>query len=224
MPLAQVQVNAPSSASIPDGSTPPQLGGKQGDAIVSDLHGGYYTQASRGNVFYASNAGAGALFSIYSATSHIGLVLVNPPGSGKNLSIIRVNLGLNAQASTAMSTWGYVWTYPTAGFIIGTPISAFTLVTATRGSAICGLGGQGTSVAQVASAVTFSAAGVFGWNGRQSAFTPTNAAITVGMGTNATEDFDGTMIVPPGTLWALSSIIASGWTACATYFWEEVPL
>ncbi len=224
MPLNQVQVNAPSATSYPDGSTPGQLGGKQGDAIVSELHGKYYTQASRGNVYYASNAAVGAAFSIYNGTSYIGLMLSNPPGSGKLLSMIRVNLGLNTQASTAMATWGYCWTTPTAGLIIGTPISALGLVTATRGSAICGLGGQGASVAGVATTATFSAAGVFGWSGRNAAFTPTNAAITVGMATNATEDFDGTMIIPPGMIWTLTSNILSGWTACATYFWEEVPL
>ena len=122
MPLTQVQVNAPSAASYGDGSTPAQLGGKQGDAIVSQLHGNYYTQASRGNVYYASNAGAGAAFSIYSNTTYVGLALINPAGSNKNLSIIKVNVGLNVQASTAMSTWAYVWQNE-VGSGLGTPLS-----------------------------------------------------------------------------------------------------
>src|SRR5512146_2029277 len=134
MPLTQVQVNAPSATSYGDGATPPQLGGKQGEAIVSQLHGNYYTQASRCNVFYASNAGAGAAYTIYSNTSYVGLALWNPAGSGKNLSIIKVNLGLNAQASTAMGTWGYVW-QTEVGSGLGTPISGVTKITATRGSA-----------------------------------------------------------------------------------------
>lgn len=224
MPLNQVYVGPPSATSYPDGATPPQLGGKQGDGIVSELHGKYYTQASRGNLYYASNAAAGAAFSIYSATSFIGFMIHNPVGSGKNLSLVRCSLGLNAQASTAMSTWGYCWLANHLGFIIGTPVSAFALITATRGSAVCGLGGQGSSVAQVATTATLSAAGVFGWNGRQAQFTPTNAAITVGMGTSCYEDFEGTMIVPPGTLWTVTSAILTGWTACATVVWEEVPL
>ena len=180
MPLNQVYVGPPSATSYPDGATPPQLGGRQGDAIVSELHGKYYTQASRGNVFYASNAAAGEAFSIYSGTAYAGLLLWNPPGSGKNLSMIRVNLGLNVQASTAMSTWGYCWSTNNIELIIGVPVSAFTAVTATRGSAICGLGGKGSSVADVASAATIGAAHVFTWSGRQATFTPTNAAITIG--------------------------------------------
>ena len=224
MPLAQVQVNPPSATSYADGSTPPQLGGKQGDGIVSELHGKHYTMNSRGNVYYASNAAAGAAFTIYNGTTFVGLILSNPPGSGKMVSMLRVNLGLNTQASTAASTWGYTWLTNHPGFIIGTPVSAFTLVTATRGSAICGPPGQGNSVCQVASAATLSAAGVFGWNGRQAAFTPSNGAITVSIVTNCTEDFEGTMLIPPGTMWCLQSAILTGWTCNATYIWAELPL
>ncbi len=221
MPLTQVQVNAPSATSYGDGMTPPQLGGKQGEAIVSQLHGNFYTQASRGNLYYASNAAAGAAFTIYSNTSFVGLALLNPAGSGKNLSIVRVNLGLDTQASTAMATWGYVWQV-NAGSGIGTPLSAITQITLTRGSAICGLGGQGSSVAIAASAMTLGTA--FAWQGRVASFSATNAAITVGLGTSCSEDFDGTMIVPPNTVWALSSHVLSGWTAVGTVVWEETPV
>lgn len=223
MPLNQVQVNPPSAISYADGATPAQLAGKQAEGIVSELHGQFYTQTARGNVYYASNAAAGGVYSIYSNTSFVGLMLLNPIGSGKNLSIIRACLGLNTQASTAMSTWGYVWNLNWSDSI-GTPWSAKTALTATRGSCICGLAGQGSSVVLAYSAATFSAAGAFVWTGRNAAFTPTNAAITVGMATNAYEDFDGTFIVPPGTLVALSSIILTGWTAVGTFIWEEVPI
>ena len=50
--LNQVQVGGPSNVSLGDGTMPPQLGGKQGDAIVSHLHGKWYTQAIRNNVYY----------------------------------------------------------------------------------------------------------------------------------------------------------------------------
>lgn len=221
MPLTQVQVNAPSATSYGDGSTPAQLGGKQGEAIVSQLHGNYYTQASRGNLFYASNAASGATFSIYSNTSYTGFALLNPAGSGKNLSIVKVNLGLDTQASTAMATWGYVWQVG-VGAGVGTPISAQTLITATRGSAVVGVAGQGSSVAQAMSAMTMGSALV--WQGRNASFSATNAAITVATGVSCTEDFDGTMIVPPNTVWAVSSHVLSGLVAVATCIWEETPL
>ena len=71
MPLNQIAVGPPSTASYGDGAIVGALGGKQGDAIVSQLHGKYYTQASRGNVYYASNAGAGAVFTIFSNASFV---------------------------------------------------------------------------------------------------------------------------------------------------------
>ena len=48
MALNQIEVGAPSASSIGDNQVTGALGGKQGDAIVSQLHGKYYTQASRG--------------------------------------------------------------------------------------------------------------------------------------------------------------------------------
>lgn len=222
MPLNQITVGPPSSTSFADGSTPGQLGGKQGEAIVSTLHGKYYAQTVRGNVFYASNAGAGAVFSIYSNASFTGLLLWNPMGSGRNLSLIRANVGITGQASTAASGWGYVWLV-NAGANIGTayPLSGFTAITATRGTGICGLGGQGMSVARAGSAATLTTA--FTW-GRAATFGTSTGAITTEFGEYLTEDFDGTMIVPPNTVWALTSNILSGITAVGTVFWEEVPL
>ena len=223
MALSQVVVAPPSAVSLGDGAMPGQLGGRQGEAIVSNLHGKYYTQAVRGNVYYASNAAAGAVFSIFSNASFTGLLLWNPEGSGKNLSLIRCNVGIDTQASTATSGWGYAWVGNVgASLATAAPISAFTLITATRGAAICGLGGQGTSVIRAGSAATLTTALLWG---RAAAFgTSTGAITTQTVPPMMSEDFDGMTIVPPGTLFAVTSSIASGITACATLFWEECPL
>ena len=224
MPLTQIQVGPPSAASLGDGQITPVLGGRQGDMIVSQLHGKYYTQATRGNVFYGSTAGAGLAFTIFSNATFVGLLLWNPEGSGKNLSLIKCNVGIAGQASTAASGWGYSWLTP-AGSTLATaaPISAFTLVTATRGPAICSLGGQGASVARVGSGATLTTA--FAW-GRAASFGTSTGAITTETvpGAVMSEDFDGMMIVPPNTLFAVTSSILTGITATATVFWEEVPV
>mgnify|MGYP001584487003 FL=1 len=80
-----IQVQAPSSSSFADGAKPVAIAGKQGDLLVSEMHGKYYNQNQRGNLYYASNAAAGAAFSIFSNTTFVGLALWNPQGSGKNL-------------------------------------------------------------------------------------------------------------------------------------------
>lgn len=226
MPLTQIEVGAPSATSIGDNQVTGVLGGKQGDMITSQLHGKYYTQASRGNVYYASSAAAGLVNTIFSATSaptYIGLLVWNPQGSGRNLSMIRANVGIAAVGATALSAWGYAWVN-NAGSGVATAgvVSSFTGITATRGSAICGLGGQGSSVALTGSAATFTTA--LAW-GRSAAFSSATGAITTQIGPPMmTEDFEGSMIVPPGTIWTITTAILSGITAVSTAIWEEVPI
>lgn len=222
MPLAQVQVGAPSATSIGDGQTPAQLGGKQGDGIVSGLHGKYYTQNQRGNVFYSGTAVGGEAFTIFSNASFVGHLLWNPQGSGKNISLIRCNVTPNANAATAAAGWGYAW-INNAGSAVATAavVSVFTAVTTTRGGGICGVTGQGSSVALVGRAATFTTALLWG---RAAAFGTSTGAVTTQLSYSMSEDFDGMCIIPPGTIFALTSSILSGITASATFVWEEVPL
>ena len=222
MSLMNVQVGPASAVSYGDGSTPAQLGGKQGDGIVSQLHGKYYTQASRGNVFYAGTAVGGLAFTIFSNATFVGLLLWNPQGSGKNLVPLKVNVAPTTNAATAAAGWGYAW-INNAGSAVATAAvaSAFTAVTATRGSVVCGPAGQGSSVARVGSGATFTTALLWG---RAAAFGTSTGAVTTQLSVNLTEDFDGMTIIPPGTIFALTTSILSGITAPASIVWEEVPL
>ncbi len=229
MPLTQIEVGAPSAASIADNQVTGVLGGKQGDMITSQLHGKYYTQASRGNVYYGSTAAAGlvnTIFSAITAPTFIGLLLWNPTGSNRNLSLIRASVGISAVGATAQSAWGYAWLNVGANVYTGAapgPISAFTAITATRGSAICGVAGQGSSVALLGSAATFTTPGL-PW-GRSASFSTATGAITTQIAPSMLfEDFDGSMIVPPGYIFALTSAILSGITATSSLIWEETPL
>lgn len=223
MPLNQLDVGPPSAASIGDNQITGVLAGKQGDMIVSQLHGKYYTQAVRGNVYYASSAAAGIVNTIFSNATFLGLLLWNPQGSGKNLSLIKCNVAMDTQASTAASGWGYAWLNNTgSGVATAAPISGFTAITATRGNAVVGVSGQGSSVALVGSGATFTTALLWG---RAAAFGSSTGAITTQtVPAMMTEDFDGMMIVPPGTVFAVTSSILSGVTAVSTLFWEEVPI
>ena len=220
MALNQLQVGAPSNTSLSDGANPGQLGGKQAEGIVAELHGKYYTQNYRGNLFYASNAGAGATYSIFSNASFTGLGLWNL-STTKNLVIVRTILGLNGAAATAEGAFGYAW-LPAAGTTIGTaaPLSAVTAITATRGAGICGLPGQGNSVAGAYSAATLTTA--MAW-GRGAPFSSSTGAITTQIAIGGlVDEVDGTMIVPPGCFWTLTTAIATGGTFQGTVVWEEV--
>lgn len=223
MALNDLIVGSPSLTSHGDNARVPPLAGKQGDLLVSEVHGKYYTQNRAGNLYYASNAAAGAAFSIFSNATFVGLALWNPQGSGYNMSIAKVTLGLDTTASTAMGAWGYSWLVNAgSGLATAAPISAITAITATRGSCVCGPPGQGNSVVLAASGATLTTAMTWG---RVASFSGATGAITTAVAVGSlVDDIDGTMIVPPGTFWAVTTSILTGITATATVVWEELPL
>ncbi len=225
MPLTQVTVGAPSLGSLADGATPGVLGGRQAEQIVSHLHGKYYAQNVRGNLYYATTAAPGIGFTIFSATTAptlVALCVWNPQNSTKNISMVRASVGLAAVA-TVNSGFGYAWV-GNAGSSLATlaVASVFTALT-TRGSCVCGPAGQGSSVALCSVAPTLTTALVWG----------RAASFGISAGTSITvqtappmlsEDFEGTMIVPPGTIWALTTNILTNATATASLIWEEIPI
>ena len=219
--LNQGQVRDPGTQ-LGVGTQVAMAAGRDGQGLVSKVHGDHYAQNLAGNVYFGSTDGAGAVFSIYSNASFTGLLLWNPAGSGKNLSVIRVNVGIAAQAATAITGWGYSW--QDGGNALGTaaPMSAFTDVAAAfRGSCVLTeAGGQGNSVAKVGEAATFTAA--MG-NYRQGAFSTGTAAITVQSSFTMIDELNGTMIVPPGIVLGVTSGILGGSTAQASIIWEEIP-
>jgi hypothetical protein len=219
--LFQGVVSNPMIQKNQSGANPTAIMGPSGDVLVSELHGKYYNANINGGLYYASNAAAGAAFTIFSNAGYVGLALFNPASSGKNLSIVRSMIGMNANAATAASGWGYSWLTGAGAALVGTaaPISASTAITATRGS--CIVGQAGNSVVTVLSAATLSTAMTWG---RAAAFGTGTGAITTAWGNTLVEDLDGTMIVPPGTLFCLTSAILSGITAVGTLIWEELPV
>ena len=220
--LFQGTVSNPMMQKNQSGSTTNAVVGENGDLLASQLHGKYYNANANGKLYYASNAAAGAAFTIFSNTSFVGLALFNPAGSGKKLEIVRASVGMDANAATAASAWGYAWQTGVGASLVGTaaPISGSTAITATRGSCTCGVAGQGDSVVTALSAVTLSAA--LAW-GRNANFGTGTGAITVAWGAMLYEDLEGTIIVPPGTLFTLTSAILSGITGVGSLIWAELP-
>ena len=219
--LNQGQVVNAAGANYSPGQTVTQGYGRSGEALVGHVHGSYYHANREGNLFYASNAAAGAAFTIFSNASFVGLALWNPEGSGKNLVMAKARVGFDGTASTAAGAFGYAWLVE-AGSHLATaaPLSAITAITATRGDCKCGPAGRGNSVAIAASAATLTTAMTWG---RSSGMGTSTGAITTMIGFMWEEDFDGTLIVPPGTFFALTTTILTGITATGTLIWSEEP-
>lgn len=220
MPIVFGGVNAPSTTSAADGSNQPFLQGKQSEIIQAKLHGDAYTQTYRSNVFWGSSAVTGLITTIFSNTTYVGLLLWNPQGSGKNLVPIRAAQG-RILAATTVAAWGHSY-LANAGAGLGTPVSGFTSITATRGPANNpGITGQGASVALLGGGATLGTA--FTW-GRANGFSEgTNTTAVVDQ--VLVEDFGGNLIIPPGTVFApFAASAAQGGTWLPSIVWEETPL
>lgn len=208
--LAQVQVGS---------SNPTLLGGPNAEAIVSELHGKYYYQTRAGNVFIGSTAAAGVVPPIYSNTAQT-FALWNPTGSGKNLSLISLRLGIvTVGVVTSDFCMGYQTGAGSAIGAVGAPISAFTAVAPV--SAL--IGGGNTSVAKFApAAVTTVAPSFLRTCGISScmATSPTAANAFWQLG----EDYDGSLIVPPGVVIFVANNIAGVATWNITLTWEEAAI
>ena len=224
MPIVHGQVGAPGNTSAPDGQNLPVLQGRQGETIVSPLHGKYYTQTYRGNTYWASNAIGGTSLTLVTATTFVGLVVWNPVGSNRLCVPIAMTATQTAAAGTATG-YGYGIVSP-AGSGVGAlgPITAFT-TSVQRGTGLLTPTGtiQPPSATIVADTATIGAGfikfmrGMGGSSGTAASTVPMLNPIL-------REDFDGSIIIPPNNALTIGLTVTSTITTCLSVTWEEVPL
>src|SRR3974390_634115 len=78
----QLAVINPSTGGTADGQFPIMTGGRSNEGIVAELHGKYFTQNYRGNVYASSTATTGVVIPI-ATTLTPTYSIWNPAGSGK---------------------------------------------------------------------------------------------------------------------------------------------
>lgn len=212
----------PSNAATPDGSTPAINMGRANEALVAQLHGKYFEQAYRGNIYIGSTSSAGAVIAI-SSTLTPTYTIWNPAGSGKLIVPVVTLIGWTA---TTAALGSFVWTATTnAGNTISStaPFVAFTTpatpVNSNVGSgkvSVAKFGAQGTTITLVAAASFFRETGC--------QITATTAATAAAPGWIWRDDWDGTAIIPPGNAIHLMAATAILTTATVSTVWVEVPL
>jgi len=211
--LIQGQVGAPQAQSIPAGTTPPIRQGQLGDVIVSEVHGRYYETNYRGALFStfinALTISSTHATPIASGTGTPIIGIFNPAGSGKNVSIVRVQ-----QATTSGTPGGpLLWnTIPNPQNITATFTAAYSNFN---------LAQQG-SVTRIFNntALTASTAGVaFRTAGGPAAVAATGVIMTY------SEEYAGDLLVIPGSMIALAAT-AAGTSHVISCFveWEEIPV
>lgn len=213
--IIQGQVGQPTTSSIAAGSNPSIRQGQLGDMIVSELHGRYYETAYRRNM-YTAVLNTGTTTSAGLATTFTGLLLYNPQNSTVNLAINKVGYSFLV-AFTAASAIGVM-----TGVAPTNPGTSATNTTV-RANYV-GLP-NGSSQALTYSGATLTATGatpvlhsVFGAG-------LTGAITTVPQIPGMFYDFEGSIIVPPGTYIATYTSTASGASGTfASITYEEIPV
>lgn len=222
MAINQGRSTNPATVSATDGNVYDTLVGKQTEAIVTELHGKYYTSAYRGNVFSISTVAAGLAVPISNTTAPT-VALWNPAGSGKNAVLIKYTAAYASGTSVATAIGLGV------SFNAGNTVATGAVFTAFNNSALNtnlfnGILGGGNNTVMRASANgtnTLTAAGTWLMTMLgESALVATTAMNPY----IATYDFDGTLIVPPGTAVYVLGTAASGALLTQTLVWEEVLL
>ena len=218
--FVQGTVFDPSSAATADGATATLNFGRANEALVSELHGKYFQQCYRGNVYVASTAVGGVVVPI-STTLTPTYSIWNPLGSGKLCVPIVTLIGWSA-TTAALGTYGWTYTNNTGSAISATaPFVAFGSGTAIN----CNVGSGKVSQIRTASGGTTTLVAASTWF-RTTGITTlaTTVATTTAPMWMARDDWDGTCILPPGNAIHFMGSTAILTTMTISLVYAELPL
>ena len=215
--LIEARVGPIAQTSIANGNIIPQRAGQLGEVITSRLHGDFYEQTYRGNIFLGASNTSSTLTNGYLSTTYSGLCLYNPIASLVNLVLLKVGYSY-IQIPTNAFTIGLMcgngtnsdiyFKYPQKtfnGFIGGANLNVAT-----------GLMGQANFIITLNSTPVVTH--IF------SSVTTGSASNAIGYG-NQIVDLDGAIILSPGSYVAFYSSADNPIPAFqGSFCWEEVPL
>lgn len=178
-------------------------GGRQGEAITSNLHGKYTEQALNGNLFSVTSQAAVSTTAGLAGT-WTGLGVANPSTSGYNLVILGFGCGQFAVGAAG------------AVGILGCTNSGFASVVAIQNAK---MGGRG-SVALADDGATIVSGVVLRVYGSVGSLATSGYGLQAGVWV----DVDGSIIVSPGYAVASYTTAATTTALQFTFMWEEVPI
>lgn len=209
-----------STGGVADSTTTTANMGKSSEVLMAEVHGKYYYQTYRGNMFHGSTVTAGVTIPIASTLTPT-FSLWNPAGNTKNLVLVTVLIGWSA---TTAALGELVWTATTnAGSGISTTAPFVAFGTGTPVNALLGAGK--VSIARLASGgtTTLVAASTF-YRNTGFSITATTAATSVAPGWTWRDDIDGQVIIPPNNAIHLMGSTAIAISANVTVTWYEAPV
>lgn len=225
MAIAQNIVGAPSASG--NNAIVSGRAGQLGDVIVSELHGRYYETNYRGAAYFGGHAAVAALSAntiTLTATTTPILGVWNPTSNTNNLVILQANLNCFASNLTSGAGPGaFVWALSLNNGAISTgsnPYNAKTLLQSGSNAKFfagsTALTGLSNNLVIVAGANLPCPTGLTYTTLASTALLPSYVG---------REDFDGSLIVPPGGVLALLNTTSSTvFSAVGKLAWEEVPV
>lgn len=204
------------------GNAEPELSSDRAQ-LVASLHGKHYEDCLAGRVFSHTPTPLGLAIPIYTGTALAGgMPIWNPTGSGVNVELIRVTVAPSATGTAAVGSYGLmVRTDVGSALATGAEITAFAETDPVNG--LLGAGSISKVKSSNAGACTVTA-------GVAAEFTRTifGSGVAAQATTNpinfADHDFQGTVIVPPGTLVWIAGVLASVRLYNTTIVWKELPI
>lgn len=179
---------------------------RTGELVTSDAHARYYESTVRGNVFLGGNTAAQAT-STASATA-TGLILTNPLGSGKNLVILDIEVGVGAVVAAVFEVGLFANTNTAAAAV--TQTTPITPKNALLGSSLAGVGLLASAATLPAAPVHVRALLASGW-----------VTATAQSQEFAKDEVAGSIILLPNTAVSVQSVVGTQ-SIIASITWEEV--
>jgi len=192
----------------------------QGDIMVSELHGRFYGAARAGKLFHGCSVVGGNAIPISSATA-ITFMLWNT-STTVNLELLTYRLGY---VSTTDVPGGVIYNYGYQGNAIGPAGAAITAFNNVPASIVPGMlsSSPAASQASFSNAATNTVKAVTTFiPGNMSQLTAT--AATTGNPFILQEDFEGSIIIPPGWFFFPAATAASGAVYTQRLTWAEWPI
>jgi len=196
-------------------------GGPQGDSYVSEIHGKWATAARQGRLFHGSSAAAGIAIPLYTATTQ-ALCLWNT-STTVDLEIVKYSLAYISGTTVAGPV---MYGRLNAGYTYGTgaPIATFTNAPTYIQP---GRAGSGASQAQLANVTvtTTAAIPVANFIGSSISTPDAFAAASTTVPLIVTEEnFDGSIIIPPGWAFFPMALLATTSLYQQRLVWVENPI
>ena len=219
MSTSQGRVGPPTASVITDQTVDNRMGNMR-ELIMQEAHGKYYEACYRSELFSVGNTvaalSANSITLVAATTPIIG---VWNPSTTVNLNLVKATLQIAVAGNSAVAPGGFVWATSIGNMAISTGIAPLNRKTLTAAGSLAKGFNLGTALTGLTNNLVIQFAAAFG-----TLVAAQGATATPIIGPVGYEEFDGSLIIPPGGVLALLNTVSTTTVSvAASLVWEEVP-